>query len=91
MFLRMDYFGLTDSRCEFCRKGRSNVCANIIYASLGQTDGTMSQWFACEPNMAVPFPDSVSWEEAGCIQPLAVGVQLMRQADMRPHQTVAVL
>lgn len=49
------------------------------------------QYFACPAHMTVPVPEGVSWEEAGCIQPLAIAVQLGRRANMRAHQTVAVL
>ncbi|RDW74851.1 hypothetical protein BP6252_05993 [Coleophoma cylindrospora] len=77
-------------RCEFCCKGLQNVCAAMKYGGMDKTDGTLSQYFACEPEMAVPFPDHLPWEEAGCIQPMAIAVQLARQANLRPHQTVAV-
>ena len=36
----------------------------------------LSQYFACESDLAIKIPDSLSWEEAGCIQPLAVAVQV---------------
>jgi len=36
----------------------------------------LSQYFACESDLAVKIPDSLSWEEAGCIQPLAVAIQV---------------
>ena len=41
--------------------------------------------------MTVPIPDSVSWEEAGAIQPLAIAVQLARRASFNVHQTLAIL
>jgi D-xylulose reductase len=66
------------------------VCANLKYC--GHTEnGTLVQYFACPAHMTVPIPEGVSWEEAGCIQPLAIAVQLGRRANMRAHQTVAVL
>ncbi|TVY35029.1 putative D-xylulose reductase A [Lachnellula occidentalis] len=40
--------------------------------------------------MTVPIPETVSWKEAGCIQPLAIAVHLGRRANMRAHQTVAI-
>ena len=36
----------------------------------------LSQYFACESDLAVKIPSCLSWEEAGCIQPLAVAVQV---------------
>jgi D-xylulose reductase len=49
------------------------------------------QWVVVPSHMTVQLPESVGWKEAGCIQPLAIAVQLGRRANMRPHQTVAVL
>lgn len=40
--------------------------------------------------MAVPIPESVSWEQSGAIQPLAVAVQLARRAGLGANQTVAI-
>lgn len=57
--------------------------------------------------MAPHIPENVSWDEAGSIQPLAVsrrvrvsrlivltiqiGVQIGKRADIRAHQTLAIL
>ncbi len=41
--------------------------------------------------MAPHLPDGLSWEEAGSVQPLAVGVAIGIRADIRAHQTVAVI
>ncbi|KAF4877880.1 D-xylulose reductase A [Colletotrichum siamense] len=77
-------------RCEFCVKGNPNICANLKYCGLDPTDGTLCQYFTCIPSMTVPIPDTVSWEEAGAIQPLAIAVQLARRASLNAHQTMAI-
>ncbi|KIM94767.1 hypothetical protein OIDMADRAFT_45674 [Oidiodendron maius Zn] len=75
--------------CEFCIRGQTNLCAQLEYC--GHTaDGTLCQYFICRATMTVPIPESVSWKEAGCIQPLAISIQLARRANMRAHQTIAV-
>lgn len=70
---------------------------------LGQTAN--DRFHALPADMAPILPDNVSWEEAGSIQPLAVslvgplkarltpqvGVQIGKRADIRPHQTIAIL
>lgn len=83
--------GFACMKCEFCLRGNPNICANLKYCGLEPTDGTLCQYFSCGAHMTVPLPDAVTWEEAGCIQPLAIGVQLGRRANLRSHQTVAVL
>jgi D-xylulose reductase len=41
--------------------------------------------------MTVPIPESVSWEEAGAIQPLAIAVHLAKRAGFNIGQTIAIL
>ncbi|KFA71081.1 hypothetical protein S40288_05512, partial [Stachybotrys chartarum IBT 40288] len=82
--------GFACMACEFCAFGNTNVCANLKYCGLDPTDGTLCQLFTCKSSMAVPFPDNISWEEAGAIQPLAIAVQLARRASLNSHQTLAI-
>lgn len=82
--------GFPCMKCEYCIRGRPNICANLSYC--GHTkDGTLSRFHVAPQELTVPIPDTVSWEQAGCIQPLAIAVQLARRANMRAQQTVAIL
>ncbi|KIW01158.1 uncharacterized protein PV09_07444 [Verruconis gallopava] len=76
--------------CYFCKRGHPNTCTNFTHCSTPPTEGSLCQYFRCKFARAVPIGDKISWEVAGCIQPLAVTVQLCRKAKLRPHQTVAV-
>ncbi|KAL1737793.1 hypothetical protein HDZ31DRAFT_51820, partial [Schizophyllum fasciatum] len=49
-----------------------------------------NRYFALPADMAPHVPAHVSWDEAGCIQPLAIGVQIGKRVDLRAHQTVAI-
>jgi D-xylulose reductase len=82
---------ITGNRCEFCTRGNPNICANLKYCGLDPTDGTLCQYFTCKASMTVPIPESVSWEESGAIQPLAIAVQLARRAALNPSQRMAIL
>lgn len=83
--------GAPCARCASCLRGNPNTCAALRYAGLDPTDGTLCRWYVCAAERAVPVPESVSWAEAGCVQPLAVAVQLARRAALGPHQTLAIL
>jgi D-xylulose reductase len=63
---------------------------NDSYMASPPTDGTLCQWYACPATNAVKIPDSISWEESGCIQPLAIAIQVARRAGLRAHQNVVV-
>lgn len=83
--------GFACMECEFCLRGNPNTCANLKYCGLDPTDGTLCQYFTCKAAMTVPIPETVSWEEAGSIQPLAIAVQLARRASLSAHHTLAIL
>ncbi|UOH80474.1 hypothetical protein LQV05_003128 [Cryptococcus neoformans] len=65
--------------------------ANMHYCGAPGSVGSLSRYFALPADMAPHIPDHLSWEEAGCIQPLAVGIQVGKRVDLRPHKTVAIL
>ncbi|KAK8861612.1 hypothetical protein IAR55_002435 [Kwoniella newhampshirensis] len=82
--------GLPCRRCINCKEGRINICLDQHYCGAPGSVGSLSRFFALPADMAPHIPDHVSWEEAGCIQPLAVGVQVGKRVDLRPHKTLAI-
>ncbi|WVR07256.1 hypothetical protein IAU60_004297 [Kwoniella sp. DSM 27419] len=76
--------------CRFCKDGQWNYCQNDQYMASPPTDGTLCQWYACPATNAVKIPDNISWEESGCIQPLAIAIQVARRSGLRAHQNVVV-
>ena len=64
---------------------------SVQHCAVPPTDGTLCQYYRCASKRAIPIGDTIPWTEAGCIQPLAVAVQLARRAGLRAHQKVAVL
>ncbi|OXG12031.1 xylitol dehydrogenase [Cryptococcus neoformans Tu401-1] len=82
--------GLPCRRCINCKEGKVNICLNMHYCGAPGSVGSLSRYFALPADMAPHIPDHLSWEEAGCIQPLAVGIQVGKRVDLRPHKTVAI-
>ncbi|EJT47281.1 hypothetical protein A1Q1_03910 [Trichosporon asahii var. asahii CBS 2479] len=83
--------GLPCRRCKNCKEGRMNICLDAHYCGSPGSVGSLSRYFALPADMAPHIPDTLSWEEAGSIQPLAIGVNIARRADLRAHQTLAVI
>ncbi|THV05383.1 GroES-like protein [Dendrothele bispora CBS 962.96] len=77
-------------KCFNCKAGRPNICREVRQAGLAPTTGTLSQYYVCESDFTVKIPDSLPWLEAGCIQPLAISVQIAKRAKFTPGQTLAV-
>ncbi|WWC60367.1 uncharacterized protein I303_102938 [Kwoniella dejecticola CBS 10117] len=82
--------GLPCRRCINCKEGKVNICLDMRYCGAPGSVGSLSRYFALPADMAPHIPDHVSWDEAGCIQPLAVGVQVGKRVDLRPHKTLAI-
>ncbi|EFX02635.1 sorbitol dehydrogenase [Grosmannia clavigera kw1407] len=82
--------GMPCRRCVNCKNGRSNICLHMRYCSSPGTHGSLSCYFALAADRAPHIPPTVGWDEAGSIQPLAIGVQIGKRADIRPHQTIAI-
>lgn len=78
------------SNCPNCEVGKTNVCREFKQASLAPTHGTLAEYYVAGSQYIVKVPESISWEEAGCIQPLAVAVQLAKRAKLTPGKTLAV-
>lgn len=58
---------------------------------LNVADGTLCQYYACPAVNCVALPKSLPWAQAGCIQPLAVAVQIARRAPALAHANVGVM
>ncbi|WVR03776.1 hypothetical protein IAU60_000771 [Kwoniella sp. DSM 27419] len=82
--------GLPCRRCINCKEGRVNICLDMRYCGAPGSVGSLSRYFALPADMAIHIPDHLSWDQAGCIQPVAVGVQIGKRVDLRPHTTVAI-
>ncbi|BEI80058.1 hypothetical protein CcaverHIS002_0105870 [Cutaneotrichosporon cavernicola] len=68
-----------------------NYCKRDQYFATPGTDGTLCQYFACPATSCVPIPPTLPWPQAGCIQPLAIAVQIGRRAPKLAHQAVGVM
>lgn len=68
-----------------------NICLDAHYCGSPGSVGSLSRYFALPADMAPHIPDHLSWEEAGSIQPLAIGVNIARRCDFCAHQTLAVV
>ncbi|KAH8886200.1 GroES-like protein [Thozetella sp. PMI_491] len=82
--------GLPCRRCVNCKNGRGNICLDMRYCGAPGSQGSLSRYFALPADMAPIIPEGIDWDVAGSIQPLAIGVQIAKRADLRAHQTVAI-
>ena len=77
--------------CEDCLAGYPNSCQKKIMLGVQQWPGGYGEYIVCPESQAYRLPDHVSYEVGTMVEPLAVGVHGVRQADIRPGSSVLIL
>lgn len=76
--------------CRNCRSGRYNICEHLRVIGC-QSRGAMADLIAVPADRMLRLPDSMSWDEACLVEPLAVGVHAVRRADLSPGDSILIL
>jgi L-iditol 2-dehydrogenase len=76
--------------CEFCEKGNPNLCANLIFAGHGKTDGALREWMAWSEKSLCPLPDSLSDADGAMLEPLGVAIHSVDLGKLKAGMTVGV-
>ncbi len=70
-------------RCYPCTHGKYNLCESLKVMG-SQTTGMASEYFAADASKVTAIPDSMTFDEAAMIEPLAVTVHAAKRfADIR--------
>ncbi len=82
-------------KCVHCRNADHHLCLEriVLGASLpsGTLPGGFAEYVAVHETMLFPLPDSVSYEEATLIDPLAVAAHGVNRTNIRLNDVVAVV
>jgi (R,R)-butanediol dehydrogenase / meso-butanediol dehydrogenase / diacetyl reductase len=82
--------GISCGECDWCRAGRTNLCAH--YRTLGlHVDGGLAKYVTAPAKICRRVPDSLSDDAAATAQPLAVALHAVRRSGVEPGQSCAVL
>ncbi|KFA52698.1 hypothetical protein S40293_08761 [Stachybotrys chartarum IBT 40293] len=82
--------GVPCRRCDYCREGSYNLCADTVFAATPPHDGTLQKYYIVASDYVYPIPDHMTAEEGALVEPVAVAVQIGKVADLRAGQTVLV-
>lgn len=82
--------------CPRCTSQDTNFCDSMqVFGAAPQggwlRHGAMAEYLAVPARGIFPLPDSVSFEQAAMVEPLAVGVQAIRYANLHPDEPVLVV
>jgi (R,R)-butanediol dehydrogenase/meso-butanediol dehydrogenase/diacetyl reductase len=82
--------GVSCGECDWCRAGRTNLCAR--YRTIGlHVDGGLAELVSTPASICRKVPDSVPDDAAAMAQPLAVALHAVRRAGVAPGESCAVI
>ncbi|KAL7274030.1 hypothetical protein RUND412_003090 [Rhizina undulata] len=82
--------GVPCRMCPFCKSGKYNLCTDMRFAATPPYDGTLAKYYVLPEDFCVKLPENVSLDEGALVEPLSVAVHVIRQADVKPGQSVVV-
>jgi len=74
--------GITCGFCRFCKTGRYNLCSDVVFLSAPPINGTFCDYLVIDESFVHPIPDSLSFEDAALIEPLAVAIHAINRINM---------
>lgn len=83
--------GFTCGKCEYCRKGRYNLCREVKFYATPPYDGTFAEYVSAPEQNVYIISDEMSYEEGAMIEPLAVGMMAAKMGEVTAQDIVAVL
>ncbi len=82
--------GIPCFQCEWCLKGRYNLCSHLFFPGGPGCDGALCEYMAVDGRFCFPVPDAMTPGEAAMVEPAAVAVHSAELAQLKPGDTVAV-
>lgn len=77
--------------CVYCLEGKYNLCINRRAPGIGSWMGSFSEYFVPPYKVVYKLPDTVNYDRGALIEPLAVGVHAVRNANIQLGDTIAIL
>lgn len=77
--------------CSDCLAGRYNLCPEMVFAATPPYDGTLTGFWVAPFDFCYKLPENVSLQEGALIEPLAVAVHIVKQAQVTPGASVVVM
>lgn len=83
--------GVPCGKCEFCRTGKYNLCADVAFMACPGYDGAFVEYVSWPAEWAFKLPEGMSTIEGALIEPLAVGLHAVNQSEAKLGQSAVIL
>jgi L-iditol 2-dehydrogenase len=77
--------------CDWCQQGRDNICPHVTFLGLPPTQGAMQEYMVFPMHLIERLPDTISDDAAVVLEPMGIALHAVRQAQVRPAETVVIL
>ncbi|MDP6625731.1 MAG: alcohol dehydrogenase catalytic domain-containing protein, partial [Nitrospinota bacterium] len=77
--------------CSYCLSRMRNHCPNRSVLGILKKDGVFADYITLPVRNLYMIPDSITDEEAVCIEPLAASFEISQQVNIKPNEKVCVL
>jgi 2-desacetyl-2-hydroxyethyl bacteriochlorophyllide A dehydrogenase len=77
-------------KCEMCRIGRGNLCAN--WKAIGDTvDGAFAEYVKVPAENAYGLPEALSFREGALVEPVSCAVRGMHRLQVQPGESALIV
>ena len=77
--------------CDYCRNGMPNLCPSKKVLGTDIWPGGFGEYVVAPQEAVFHLPDNLSYAQGSLIEPLTVGVHVVRQSKLQAGESVAVL
>jgi threonine dehydrogenase-like Zn-dependent dehydrogenase len=77
--------------CPYCRNGHYNVCKNKVVLGSNKWSGSFGEYVIAPEEAVIPLPDNITYEQGALIEPLAVGLHIVKKSKLEIGQTAAII
>jgi len=83
--------GISCGKCEFCIKGKPNICPNVKFLGTPPVNGAFREYIVMPENNLIKIPEGLGYEEGVLSEPLAIGIYSVRLSQLKIGDDVAIL
>ncbi|KAH9943491.1 xylitol dehydrogenase [Epithele typhae] len=83
--------GATCRTCDDCKRGRYELCPDMVFAATPPYDGTLARYYTIPADLCYKLPANLTLEDGAMMEPLSVGVHSVANiSQLRANQSVVV-
>jgi L-iditol 2-dehydrogenase len=83
--------GLTCGKCEYCKTGQYNLCLDVRFLATPPYHGCFKTYIAYPSDMVYKLPENITTKEGALIEPLCVGLEATKTAEVTLGTSVIIL